>query len=134
MAKSSVSKASNLVSSTNVSERAGTKERAKTDPAALTRFPETAAKEPAKPPASAAPIGAGPVVADLAISAIRLDGGTQARVKLSTATITEYATAMREGAKFPPPVVFCDGGVYWPGGWLPPRERVPRSGAHARRM
>jgi uncharacterized ParB-like nuclease family protein len=39
---------------------------------------------------------------------IRLDGGTQARVKTNQATIDEYAEAMASGASFPAIVVFED--------------------------
>lgn len=44
---------------------------------------------------------------------IRIDGGTQARAKMNTATVEEYATALKEGVIFPPVVVFYDGTDYW---------------------
>ena len=44
---------------------------------------------------------------------IRLDGGTQSRARMSEDTIREYADALKEGAKFPPVVVFNDGKQYW---------------------
>jgi len=94
MAKPSVSKRDDLVSVTNPIASAAT-------------------KEPAKPAIVAAPTAAALIVSELAISSVRLDGGTQSRIKLSTATIAEYAAAMREGAKFPPPVVFYDGKAHW---------------------
>lgn len=49
----------------------------------------------------------------LNLNVIRLDGGTQARVALDNAQVTEYAEAMRDGDKFPPVVVFHDGSDYW---------------------
>jgi Spy/CpxP family protein refolding chaperone len=49
----------------------------------------------------------------LNIAVIRIDGGTQARVALNSAQVTEYAEAMREGEVFPPVVVFHDGSDYW---------------------
>jgi hypothetical protein len=54
-----------------------------------------------------------PVVTELPISSIRLDGGTQSRASLSTTTIAEYAEAMTAGATFPPVVVFFDGKTRW---------------------
>jgi hypothetical protein len=48
------------------------------------------------------------------IELIRLDGGTQIRAcKTQQTKIDEYATAMGEGAQFPPLVVFFDGESYW---------------------
>lgn len=44
---------------------------------------------------------------------IRIDGGTQARARMSDATINEYASAMKDGAIFPPVTVFFDGEEYW---------------------
>lgn len=49
----------------------------------------------------------------LPIRALRLDGDTQARVKLNLFTIDEYAAAMSAGATFPPVVVFYDDSTYW---------------------
>lgn len=48
-------------------------------------------------------------------TAIRTDGGTQARVQMDEPTVTEYADAMRRGATFPPVVVYYDGDAYWLG-------------------
>jgi len=45
--------------------------------------------------------------------AIRIDGGTQARVALDQAVVTEYAEHMKDGDKFPPIIVFNDGSEYW---------------------
>lgn len=44
---------------------------------------------------------------------IRIDGGTQARLKLNQDVVKDYAEHMREGAVFPPLVVFHDGAEYW---------------------
>ena len=47
------------------------------------------------------------------ISEIRLDGGTQSRDELDNTVINEYCEAMKEGAEFPPVVVFHDEKDYW---------------------
>ena len=47
------------------------------------------------------------------ITGIRIDGGTQSRAELNQATVSEYAEAMTDGAKFPPVVVFFDGADHW---------------------
>ena len=44
---------------------------------------------------------------------IRIDGGTQARAKMNTETIEEYAAALKEGVIFPPVVIFYDGKDHW---------------------
>jgi hypothetical protein len=44
---------------------------------------------------------------------INLDGGTQPRVAIRLDVVREYADAMREGAIFPPIIVFFDGLEYW---------------------
>lgn len=44
---------------------------------------------------------------------IRIDGGTQARLKLNQDAVKDYAEHMREGAVFPPLVVYYDGSEYW---------------------
>lgn len=49
----------------------------------------------------------------LALAAIRIDGGTQPRAAINDETVTEYAEAMNDGAKFPAIVVFFDGKEYW---------------------
>jgi hypothetical protein len=49
----------------------------------------------------------------LALSQIRVDGGTQPRAELDEKTVAEYAEAMRDGASFPKVVVFHDGKVHW---------------------
>ncbi len=49
----------------------------------------------------------------LEIDRIRIDGGTQSRERLNEETVGEYAQAMRDGADFPPVVVFHDGSHNW---------------------
>lgn len=49
----------------------------------------------------------------LPIADIRTDGGTQSRVQLDWIAVSEYAAAMKDGAQFPPIVVFHDGSDYW---------------------
>lgn len=49
----------------------------------------------------------------LAVSLIRLDGGTQPRATIHKDWIEEYAADMATGAAFPPVVVFFDGSDYW---------------------
>ena len=49
----------------------------------------------------------------LKLAAIRIDGGTQARVALDQATVIEYSENMKEGDKFPVMIVFYDGSNYW---------------------
>lgn len=44
---------------------------------------------------------------------IRIDGGTQARLKLDQDIVKDYAEHMREGSVFPPLVVYYDGSEYW---------------------
>ncbi len=49
----------------------------------------------------------------LKLSAIRTDGGTQARVSLHQPTVNDYASFMADGIKFPAVTVFYDGAEYW---------------------
>ena len=49
----------------------------------------------------------------LPIVDIRVDGGTQPRDAKNQECIEDYRDAMREGATFPPVVVFYDGASYW---------------------
>ena len=49
----------------------------------------------------------------MSLDAIRLDGGTQARVQLNTDVVAEYAAHIQEGDTFPAIVVFHDGSDYW---------------------
>lgn len=52
-------------------------------------------------------------VVRVAISLIRRDGGTQPRAAINHQTVIEYAQDMKDGAQFPPVVVFYDGVDYW---------------------
>lgn len=49
----------------------------------------------------------------LELNRIVIDGGTQPRVAIDDAVVADYAEALREGAAFPPVVVFHDGAKYW---------------------
>jgi ParB-like nuclease domain len=63
--------------------------------------------------ASNSPTTQEPEVVRIAISSLRRDGGTQPRAAINHQTVTEYASDMKEGAQFPPVVVFYDGTSYW---------------------
>lgn len=54
-----------------------------------------------------------PTIQNLAISAIRMDGGTQPRAQLHEETVNEYAENMEQGAEFPPVTIFFDDKEYW---------------------
>lgn len=47
------------------------------------------------------------------MSVVRVDGGTQVRVKIDESTVTEYAQMMLNGVVFDPIVVFNDGRYLW---------------------
>lgn len=49
----------------------------------------------------------------LPIDSIRIDGGTQSRAALNDEAVADYAAIIRDGADFPPVVVFHDGKHYW---------------------
>jgi hypothetical protein len=49
------------------------------------------------------------------IDAIRIDGGTQSRLKINVDTISDYAEKMEGGEEFPPVVAFFDGKDMWLG-------------------
>jgi len=49
----------------------------------------------------------------LNLLAIRIDGGTQARVALNQNVVGEYAEHMKDGDIFPPVTVYYDGAEYW---------------------
>lgn len=49
----------------------------------------------------------------IAIAKLRRDGGTQPRAMLDPSTVEVYADGVREGASFPPVVVFHDGTNHW---------------------
>jgi hypothetical protein len=52
----------------------------------------------------------------LKLDDIRIDGGTQMRAEISTATVAEYAELLDDGVELPPLVVFNDGADHWLGG------------------
>ena len=52
-------------------------------------------------------------IKNLDIDQLRIDGGTQPRVKIDDGLIQEYTELMNEGVKFPPLTVFHDGVTYW---------------------
>ena len=51
----------------------------------------------------------------LDVKTIRIDGGTQSRTSINTEAVSEYATALMDGAIMPPVVAFFDGSDYWLG-------------------
>jgi hypothetical protein len=55
---------------------------------------------------------AGGKITRLNLAMIVLDAGTQIRALLDDDTVAEYAAAMKEGAQFPPAMVFHDGSQY----------------------
>lgn len=50
---------------------------------------------------------------NLSLDKIKIDGGTQSRAKIDQDVVSEYADNMRDGAKFPPVIVFHDGAEYF---------------------
>lgn len=54
-----------------------------------------------------------PQTENLSLASIRTDGGTQPRINQDWKIIGEYAQDMREGATFPPVIVYFDGKDYW---------------------
>ena len=50
---------------------------------------------------------------NIPIKSIRRDGGTQPRVAINQSTVEEYADDMKEGASFPPVLLFNDGTQHW---------------------
>lgn len=50
---------------------------------------------------------------ELEIEEIRLDGGTQPRVRLNEVAVAEYAEALTDGSKLPAVTVFFDGSEHW---------------------
>jgi hypothetical protein len=59
------------------------------------------------------PTGGKPVTKNILLADITTDPEVQARVGLSEEVIADYGSAMLEGAKFPPAVVFDDGTELW---------------------
>ena len=52
-------------------------------------------------------------IVSLQWTAIRTDGGTQARITIDEETVSEYADAMRKSARFPAIICYYDGETYW---------------------
>jgi hypothetical protein len=52
-------------------------------------------------------------VKKLNLNAIRIDGGTQPRERISMEVVGDYAEAVKVGIEFPPVVVFHDGAEHW---------------------
>ncbi|WP_431304075.1 hypothetical protein [Sediminicoccus sp. BL-A-41-H5] len=52
-------------------------------------------------------------MASLPLTEVRFDADCQSRVCLDEETVAEYAFRMKEGAEFPPLVVFFDGADHW---------------------
>jgi len=47
------------------------------------------------------------------LNAIRINGGTQARVEINNQVVADYAEGIKAGIEFPPIVAFHDGVDYW---------------------
>ena len=47
------------------------------------------------------------------INLIRIDGGTQSRVRVDTDVVAEYAEIIFAGTELPPLSVMFDGAEYW---------------------
>ncbi|MBM4020188.1 MAG: hypothetical protein FJ288_18025 [Planctomycetes bacterium] len=54
-----------------------------------------------------------PALKNLPLNTIRLDGGTQPRVRIDPETVREYAERMKAGDRFPPVQVYFDGTDHW---------------------
>jgi hypothetical protein len=54
-----------------------------------------------------------PTLKNLPLAAIRLDGGTQPRVRIDEEIVREYAERMKAGDRFPPVQVCFDGTDHW---------------------
>jgi len=50
---------------------------------------------------------------NIGLDKIRIDGGTQSRVKIDENVVAQYADEMLNGDEFPPVVLFHDGVDYW---------------------
>jgi hypothetical protein len=50
---------------------------------------------------------------NLSLDKIRIDGGTQSRLKIDENVVAQYAYDLENGAEFPPVVVYNDGTDYW---------------------
>jgi len=50
---------------------------------------------------------------NISLEKLVINAGTQSRAKIDESVVAEYADAMKDGAKFPPAVVFHDGAEYF---------------------
>lgn len=62
----------------------------------------------------------------ISITDVRTDGGTQSRVAMNDAIVSEYAKLLADGVKLPAITVFFDGEHYWAG------DGFHRHAAHVR--
>lgn len=63
------------------------------------------------------------------ISRINKKGGTQSRASVNLDVVSDYADAVKDGAQFPPVVVFFDGSEYWLADGFHRYEAFARAGA-----
>ena len=49
----------------------------------------------------------------LLLSALRLDKDVQSRMEVNQVKVAQYAEAIKRGERFPPIIIFFDGGTYW---------------------
>lgn len=64
---------------------------------------------PQKPPSESS----GSSIQSVEIAKVRMDGGTQPRAKLFEEVVNDYAEDMKQGAIFPPVIIYFDGEEYW---------------------
>jgi cell division protein FtsB len=62
------------------------------------------------------------------VDAVRIDGGTQSRLKINLDTVASYAEKMEHGEEFPPVVVFFDGKDMWMGDGFHRYHAVKKNG------
>lgn len=49
----------------------------------------------------------------ISLNRVKTDGGTQPRAQLDLMIVADYAEAMKDGAQFPPVILFYDGETHW---------------------
>lgn len=54
-----------------------------------------------------------PVIKDVPLTSLRVDGGTQHRAEISKESVSDYVDAMKSGVVLPPLLVMFDGKEYW---------------------
>ena len=64
------------------------------------------------------------------IANIRINGSTQSRAEINREVVADYAEAIKDGAEFPPVVVFFDGTAYWLADGFHRYEAHAEAGAH----